>query len=304
MSTVLCLNELSCSSFLKPAQMDFAMREFVGALKRAREVRVRSVLITPVRLPGVELAVGYPMGRWANDARNKDLWRIIRGMQNRAPFTFDEIAPPEDSGELEYLYNGKIARGLGVAHLVEGLAVSLPTGPDWAVDRVVMARNTLVECGDLVEDEVHVPHASCAGHVSVHELWLARGGLSAIGNGSALWAARAEYFPSLSFLPRVEDDFCTLPADWLVPVRNRLAELQETVASWDREITPMPQWRSLITPEHEQRRRQCEFVDLDGQVRVFDLHARFTPRHGRLHFRLLRDEGSLRIAYVGPKLGV
>jgi hypothetical protein len=29
------------------------------------------------------------------------------------------------------------------------------------------------------------------------------------------------------------------------------------------------------------------FTDLDGKVRTFDWHARFTPGKGRLHFRLV-----------------
>jgi hypothetical protein len=302
MSTWLCLNELSCATVLQVNQVDKAMREFVGALKQARVVRPGSVLLSPERLPSVELAAGYPMARWANDARNRDLWRLIRSMQDRAPVTFDELSPPED--ELEYLHKGRAARGLGVAHSVEGLAVSLPTEPEWLADRVSMARNMLVTDGDLVEDQVDIPHASSQQHVQVHESWLARGGLTSISTGSALWDARSEYFPSLSFLPRVKDDLCRLSADWLIPVRTRLIEIQEALAAWTPQSEAVPRWRSLITPEHEQRRKYCEFADLDGEVRVFDMHARFTPRHGRLHFRLLREDQSATVAYIGSKLGV
>lgn len=174
MSTWLCLNELSCATVLQADQVDKAMREFVEALKEARAVRPGSALLSPARLPSVELAPGYPMAKWANDARNKDLWRLIRSMQARAPITFDELSPPED--ELEYLHDGRAARGMGVAHLVEGLAVSLPTAPDWLADRITLARNTLTGDGELTEDEVDIPHASSQHHVRVHESWLARGG--------------------------------------------------------------------------------------------------------------------------------
>jgi len=304
MATLLCLNELSCRTVLPVDQVDRAMRDFVGALKHARQVRAATALISPERLPAVELAAGYPMAKWANDARNRDLWRLVRAMQQRAPFTFDQLVPPEDGGDLEYLHNGRVARGLGVAHLVEGLAVSLPTEPDWSADRVRMTRNTLVDDGEIVEDEVDVPHASSPGHMRVHESWLGREGLAAIGTGAALWEARAEYFPSLSFLPRVEEQLRHLSADWVTPVRNRLAELQEGASGWEPATEPHPLWRSKVTPEAEQRKQLCGFVDLDGQTRLFDLHARFTPRHGRLHFRLLRDSGTIRIAYIGTKLGV
>jgi hypothetical protein len=46
------------------------------------------------------------------------------------------------------------------------------------------------------------------------------------------------------------------------------------------------------------------FTDLDGENRCFDLHARFTPGAGRIHFRLAPDDAGPRlvIAHVGHKL--
>lgn len=66
----------------------------------------------------------------------------------------------------------------------------------------------------------------------------------------------------------------------------------------------VPVWRSKITVEGEQRKLLCRFTDLDGQVRVFDLHGRFTPGAGRVHFRLVPEEGKARVAHVGLKLGI
>lgn len=47
----------------------------------------------------------------------------------------------------------------------------------------------------------------------------------------------------------------------------------------------------------------CEFPDLDGVVRVFELHARF-PGAGRLHFRLVSEDRTARVAYIGRKIGI
>jgi hypothetical protein len=304
MATLLCLNELSCKTTLSADDVDQAMRDFVGALKQARQIRAATSLISSERLPAVELAAGYPMAKWANDARNKDLWRLVRAMQQRAPFTFEQLRPSEDMADVEYLHEGTTARGLGLAHFVEGLGISLPTEPAWSVDRVVMTRNALSEDGDLVEGEVGVRHASTSAHVQTHRSWLERDGLNTVTTGAGLWEMRAEYFPRLSFLPRVEDQLRGLSADWVIPVRTRLIELQEAVSTWTPATQPQPTWLSRVTPEAEQRKQLCEFVDLDGLLRVFDLHARFTPRHGRLHFRLLGQTATIRIAHIGPKLGV
>jgi hypothetical protein len=59
-----------------------------------------------------------------------------------------------------------------------------------------------------------------------------------------------------------------------------------------------------VTPEAEQRKRLCMFVDLDGIERLFDWHARFTPGAGRIHLRLVPEEGKARIAHIGLKLGI
>lgn len=56
-------------------------------------------------------------------------------------------------------------------------------------------------------------------------------------------------------------------------------------------------------PVTAQRKRLCLFRDLDGEEECFDLHGRFTPGAGRLHFRLVPEDKALRIAYIGAKLG-
>jgi hypothetical protein len=299
---ILCLNELSCKHSLPPEKIDEAMDRFSGALRESRRVRPGAVLITPVQLPNIELAPGYPMARWAADSRNKDMWLRIRSMQDKAPYTFDEVRPPAENWDSEYLYSGCQAFGLGAAHSCGGLAISLPTDPQWIRPEVDVTKVWV----DGDDEKISVRHASSADHVGMHEIWLARAGLADIDTGRDLWEARQDHFPSLTFLPRVRDDLLGLPPVCVHPVRVRLMELQDAVSCWDPATGQQPVWISRVTGEHEQRRRQwCQFVDLDGETRAFDLHARFTPYEGRVHFRLIgADGGSARIAYVGRKLGI
>jgi hypothetical protein len=63
-------------------------------------------------------------------------------------------------------------------------------------------------------------------------------------------------------------------------------------------------WRSRVTPESETRRHLCKFADFDGESRIFDLHGRFTPGEGRIYFRLVPQERTATIAYIGLKLGI
>ncbi|GAA2341825.1 hypothetical protein GCM10010246_28760 [Streptomyces cuspidosporus] len=46
----------------------------------------------------------------------------------------------------------------------------------------------------------------------------------------------------------------------------------------------------------------CRFTDLDGETSTFDLHARFTTGAGRIHFRLVPEERTIRLAHIGSKI--
>ncbi|AXX28290.1 hypothetical protein KCV87_15705 [Actinosynnema pretiosum subsp. pretiosum] len=303
MAIFLCLNELSCTSRLPADEVDRVMQGFVRVLAEVRRARPNAVLISPERLPGVELAAGYPMAKWANDPRNRDRWRLVRAMQQRAPFTFDQVVPEGSADELEYRHGGRAALGLGAAHLVDGLAVSLSSERVWDTDEVQVDRTSLTEEAEVVEERVRVAHASAEHHFEAHRERFKRDGLADLSTGAALWGARADHFPALRFLPAVETHFRDLTPNWVVPVRERLAELQDSAAGWPAG-EPFPEWQSLVTPEGEQRKRLCYFVDVDGVKYLFDLHARFTPGVGRIHFRVSAEERKLIVAHVGRKIGV
>jgi hypothetical protein len=85
-------------------------------------------------------------------------------------------------------------------------------------------------------------------------------------------------------------------------VDDRLRELDDTVAEWDPTEQAFPAWRSKVTPEGATRKRQWTFKDDSGVERLFDLHARFTPGAGRIHFCLVPEtERRMLIAYIGLK---
>jgi hypothetical protein len=280
------------------------MAEFVAMLRRVRDWRRDIALVTIAKLPSLELAKGYYLSEWIADPANRDRWRFIRTLQNRAPFR--DVLPPGAGDGVDYRYDGRRAQGLGAAHLMDGLAVSLLLAPDWHTDRVQLVREVLAELPDgsvdLIEELAQVRHAALCDHLSSHEERIKGEGLWDASSGADLWSGRLEYFPRLRFLPRVEQDLESLPPDWVAPVANELFKLNAAVAAWDPAVSPFPIWRSKVTPEGETRKRLCEFVDLDGQRRIFDLHARFTPRAGRLHFRLDPSSAIAVVAYIGPKI--
>jgi hypothetical protein len=230
-------------------------------------------------------------------------------MQSKSPFK--TVFPNgEDPFDVEYRYEGTVAEGLGGAHLMDGLGISLPVHPCWDAAELSLECEQLVELTDGSTGTdvggVEVRHVSRERHLDAHAAWIRLARATTAHTGAQLWEQRAETFPHLQFLPRVEADLRDLPQVWVGPVRRRLTELEEAVAEWDPAERPEgPQWRSWVTGEHGGRKRgHCWFTDLDGQPGLFDTHCRFTPDEGRVHFRLEAEAGAVRVAYLGRKLGI
>ncbi|WP_327304530.1 hypothetical protein OG730_13910 [Streptomyces sp. NBC_01298] len=312
----LFLNEKSCESAEEPDRVNRAMTSLVHAIVAvAKADRPGTFLIAREPVAALQLAVGHPMGKWAGDPRNHDLWQRLRQMQNKAPYR--AVYPEgETYSDVEYRHGDLTVEGLGAAHLMEGMGVSLPVAPHWDRPRLTLVREVLVdgEGGPGSElTEVEIPHAATREHIDGHLPWIReyaeaarRGDLSSIRTGAALLERSRELFPDVRFLPGAEAQLRELKQLWVHPVRKRLAEIQQAVVGWDAVKEPEgPDWGSKTTPEHQGRKREhCVFTDLDGEAQYFDTHVRFTPHEGRIHFRLLEAERRVHIAHIGGKLGI
>ncbi|WP_340558029.1 hypothetical protein [Streptomyces sp. GSL17-111] len=310
----LFLNERSCESTAGPDRVNRAMTELVKAVVAvAREDGAGTVLVAREPVTALQLAVGHPIGKWIGLPTSRDLWRRLLLLQAKWPHR--AVFPEgETYSDVEYRHDGVPVEGLGAAHLTGGLGVSLAVEPHWHADRLALVREELLddEDGGSEVRDVEIRHAATPEHVESHRHWLRSGtdtarqeALGALRSGAELWERRAELFPLLQFLPLARQNFAELPEVWVRPVGERLGELQDAVSAWDPVRQPIaPQWRSDVRTEFESRRRLCWFPDLDGEHRLFDWHCEFLPKPGRMHFRLVHEERTLRIAYVGRKRGV
>lgn len=303
LSILLFLNELSCGTPQPPEQVDQAMEEFVGLLRYLRKRRSGVSLISLVRREDLELAQGYYVSQWINaKPRNLDLWRFVQSVRNRWPIA--DVFPREDASGSEYTWNGLEAKGLQAAHRMDGLLVSILTDSVWDtswVDAICMELNEDAD-GTFDSYSVRQRHAAKPAHMEPHDDWTGQVGLTDLRTGSAIWEVRADLYPDLQFLPRVEGQLRDLIPEWVLPVANRLRTLQDAVGKWDPQKDAEPPWVH-VTPESEGRKKLCWFADGDARE-LFDLHARFTPGVGRVHLRLIHAERKVRIAHIGRKLGL
>jgi len=299
-------NELACPS-PQPRDrrlVDEAMVTFVRLLRHIARLRTDAALVSAIHLKDLELAPGYYLAEWAGQAQHQDLFRAIRSVQNRAPFR--SVLPDGVGDGVDYFWNGQQAEALAAAHLLDGLLVSLLLDDCWDIAWVQGHRERLLDSGDgdvvIKPDSVSVRHTATVANAGEHADWIRTCGLPEPESGAGIWSNRQELYPHLQFLAQVRHQLDDLVPEWVAPVALELRRLDDAIADWDPATQPLPAWRSKVTPEFEMRKLKCRFTDLDGVVRTFDLHARFTPGKGRLHFRLVPEQRAARIAYVGPKL--
>ncbi len=304
---LLFLNERSWATTCEPTRADAAMADFVDAVRSvARHDPAGTSLVSDVALKSLEIADGYPIGKWIGaHPKNRARWQRLQALRNRSPIRSVYPAPDADD-HLEYRYEGRTVKGLGAAHFMDGIAVSLPVASAWLTSSVTLHRSELVELDDgsldFEPETVDVRHMSSVPHVDEHRSWIRDSSLARVATGRQIWEHRAALYSHLEFLPRTEAQLSDLDPRWVVPVRRCLERLEAATAGWDPAVAPEPEWQSKVTPEGETRKRVCRFADLDGELETFHLHARFTPGAGRIHFRPVGEAGKIRIAHVGGKI--
>ncbi|AQS67007.1 hypothetical protein [Streptomyces pactum] len=314
----LFLNEKSCETTAEPDRVNRAMSTMVEAvLAIAREDPKGTALVTHASsLMALQLAQGHPISKWMGAPDTKDLRVLLKKLEDKSPY--ETVFPEgETFSDVACRHDGDPVDGLRYAHLLGGIGISLPLEARWNADTLTLVREQLVDDEDTgsVLTEVEVRHVAGTEHVAPHLPWIRRGAdagrqkaVQGLRSGAELWRLRSDLFPLLQFTTLAEQHFTELPETWVRPVGERLGELQDAVGDWDQALRPIcPQWRSYVRTEFENRRRLCWFEDTDGETRLFDWHSEFLPERGRmpgrLHFRLLHEERTLRIAYVGRKRG-
>lgn len=310
----LFLNERSCETAADPDRVNGAMSRMVEAvLAIAKEDQHGTALVTQAHsLMALQLAPGHPISKWMGARDTEDLRILLKRLDDKSPY--ETVFPDgETFFDVEYRHDGEAVRGLGFAHLLGGIGISLPLEARWDADQLTLVQERLAdEAGGTSLTEIQLPHAARQEHVATHLPWIRRGtdtgrqhAVAGLRSGAELWGLRAELFPLLQFTRLSEEHFTGLPEVWVRPVGERLGELQDAVSDWDPELRPIaPPWRSYVRTEFESRRRDCWFEDDDGESRLFEWHCEFLPKPGRMHFRLVHEECTLRIAYVGRKRGV
>ncbi len=306
------LNDLSLRSPANDIQTAREwMRGLVSTVRAATAKGVNRVLRTHTSFQVASLAPDYPLSRWRNDNEvDREIRRYFNTLITKAPFIADIRDSQIENNILssEFIYEGLQANGLGVASLLEALAISLRSEQRWESSHLELQANWLQNDGSISTESVVVVHASKIDHVWEHDQWITDRLQTSVHDGTELWSRKSELFPSLSFCEHVGKQMRRLQnGDPMVrPIVRRLSELENYCKGWKSGPFVSESLLSKASPESQStlqhfskdRTFQCP----DGQERVFSWHVRLTPKAWRILFFPDSETKNIIIGYIGSHL--
>ncbi|MCA1995138.1 MAG: hypothetical protein LDL41_24275 [Coleofasciculus sp. S288] len=311
MDLEMVLNELSLQTPADNAQTARQrMSDLITTARAAAELGVNPTLRTHSEFYATVLAPDYSLSDWLIDRSvDREESRFIL-LSTKTPFLADiQDSEIEDRNlRSEFRYEGDLAEGLGIAYLLESLALSVSSEPRWESSSLVLDTTWLEDDENLNSETVTVFHASQVDHIQGHIAWIQNRLRTGVRNGLDLWNRRSELFPSLSFCETVSNQMQSLSSGnpMLRQVVKRLFELEDYCKSWTSGSFNPDNLPSKATPESETRlqkfRQELTFTCPDGEKRIFSLHLRMTPGAWRLHFCVELGPGQIIIGYIGSKI--
>jgi hypothetical protein len=310
----LILNELSMgeNTSIDKHYARQLMSEFINMIRAFKKQQIKANLRTKDDFYTIIVAHDYPIGQWFNEADREERL-FIKTLVTKSPFSNDidnlDIKELETgSGSSEFRHQGKLAVGLGVAYLLDSIAISLRSSDYWDTPYVNIDFKYFEESShDLIETKEVIKHVSQSNHVREHLVWINRQIQGKITNGQVLWEQKEELFPNLLFCECVRKQLLDIKESnpLFKQIIKRLFELEEQTQKWtdgNFDINLLP---SKVTPESDTRlkkfQQQLTFQCPDGIYRLFDLHLRMTPGANRLYFFPIEPQ-KLIIGYIGLKV--
>jgi len=313
MTIDMVLNELSLQSPASDASIARQwMSDFIQTVRAVKaQAGQQAVLRTQYSFRAALLSPDYPVGQWLRDsAVDLEERRFIKTLVTKAPFSEDtlnaEVQEIEsNSGSCEFLHQGEVAIGLGVAYILDIIPISLRSKLCWDCSYLDLEIIHI----DQDNEEVKIIHASLKNHIQDHIEWFQARLKKAreIFDGEGFWNKREELFPNLQFCDSVKDQLLSLRTGdvMLNPIEKRLSDLQMYAENWLNGAFDSGKIACKATPESEatlkQYAQERTFTCPDGQNRTFSWHVRLTPLAWRIYF-YPNQAGQIIIGYIGSHL--
>ncbi len=200
------LNELSLQT---PAPNLLVARQWMSSfiqtiLSIKSQAGGQASLRTQYEFHSTLLASDYPLKRWLNDSEvDREERRFIKTLDTKSPFSQDianlEVQEIESNvAACEFRYQGKLAIGLGIAFVLDTIAISISSDNCWDYSHLNL---NVISVDD--ENVSVVRHTSRKEHLQAHVEWIKTIIQDSLIDGGVLWDERSELFPNLQFCDSV-----------------------------------------------------------------------------------------------------
>ncbi len=285
----------------------------MGAVAIADGQPLDLLAVRSCNLFGMSISPGYTVFDWLRDVdRDLRIWfsqittktglgeHVDAAVKDRFYASeFHVQASESQSREIE-------ARGLGLAYLLDGVAVSLASEERWRRCVVIISHRWLDEEEQEHSDEVEVVNVSERSNVKAAANRLYRQWQSAMaGQQSAISRVRSlgGVFPHLVLGMDVESQFQALAADVQRVIRGKFIELDGAVREWRRVGAPLPKLPGIRSEGKATMGKYGEnrvHRDRRGANATYKLHV--SAGSYRIHFRVESGQKVIEVGYVGKHL--
>jgi len=305
---------------------DSAIPEFLKICVRASTLGLSPILLDESmdnRWFRLRLSEGYYWQDWYNQNKNSknialiDLIRAFRNISTRQPlFSSEDIG--DDSELFEVRLNGDSSySALRAAAWYDAPISSFPTQFPWTVSPIDVRVNTINENLDF-ETKTHniINFFSLEFLRSVESEVLQRRD-TAIQSGKELYIRRQEYYPSLCFCGKAEEQLSnwSYSLTFLAQIKESLTALNSFAKVWsDLEVAEYSDrglrnaglshkvsGESASVLNNRYLRKEREFWLPTGRKVVFEKHIKISNGF-RIHFYPDNESRIIYVGYIGPHL--
>jgi putative addiction module killer protein len=151
------------------------MQEFIDLVRAAQKLEIKSLRVHS-SFNQAQLASNYSIAQWRNDPNvDRERQRFFKSLQTKSPFidiqTEHEVQ--DQTEQSEFHHQNTVSYGLGIAYLIEALAVSFPSAPHWQAAQVQLQYSFFdPDTTEIISQDIKVPHASTKQHLELNYSWI------------------------------------------------------------------------------------------------------------------------------------
>ena len=307
----LILNELSLSNVPNIHKACELMENFIMVCKKAVSFGAERNIRTKESFTSHLLFSEYPISKWLNNPNiDIELRRYFKTLTTRTPY-IDSIEEKEIYDKYlcyEFLLEDKESIGLGIAYLLESLAISFDCDPKWDNHLIDIKMRFLDDDDSIVEEDITIKHACKPNHILHHNLWFASLKKNSVNDIEDMWTRKERLFPNLIFFNSSKDYITNVnhKDPLFKQIIKRLFELEDYFSNWNDGHFNPDIIKCKVTPESHETLTKFEkehsFQDAQGVYYIFSWHARLTPGSWRIFFSPDEVLRKGKIGHIGPKL--